>query len=237
MGSKLPEPPLADTSAEDSPYVADTDAQTILSKLYHDVLREVEDDVALTEISDELYRNVSVFIDTQSRKRYSDVEGSIMEQIISTASQLVSLMLDVRLAKATRFMFYDGDGGGGDHNNNDDNNGGKRDNTTLMMQRLLDEEKFILNSAEEYEERQDIVLSATISGRSKLLESISEKHKTSRILVRFIKDVESMIGVDMEMYGPFKIEDIATIPYENAQALISEDVAVHVRSEDYGGRL
>lgn len=220
----MSEPQSADnTSATDSSYEAD--AQTVLRKLYHNVLHEVEDDTVLTEINDDLYRNISVFIDTQSRKRYYGVEGNIKEQIISTATQLVSLMLNVRLAKAMQFMSSDDDGGA------------KRDDIMIMMQRLLDEEKFVLDSAEERDERQDIVLSATLSGRSKLLESISEKHKTSKVVVRFIKDVEAMIGVDMEMYGPFKMDDIATIPHENAQALISENVVVRVRSEDYGGRL
>ena len=41
-----------------------------------------------------------------------------------------------------------------------------------------------------------------------------------------------IIGVDLEKYGPFKTEDIATIPYENAQALISKNIATKVRWED-----
>ena len=40
-----------------------------------------------------------------------------------------------------------------------------------------------------------------------------------------------MIGSDSENYGPFKPEDIATIPLENAQTLITENLAVKIRIE------
>ena len=41
-----------------------------------------------------------------------------------------------------------------------------------------------------------------------------------------------MVGADLAKYGPFKAEDVATIPYENAQALISKNVATKIRWED-----
>ena len=34
-----------------------------------------------------------------------------------------------------------------------------------------------------------------------------------------------MIGADSEKYGPFKAEDVATLPNENAQELILRKVA------------
>ena len=60
------------------------------------------------------------------------------------------------------------------------------------------------------------ILSATINGKSKFLESLAENHKI-KIVVRFLEDVDEIVGADLEKYGPFKVEDIATIPYENAQ--------------------
>ena len=39
-------------------------------------------------------------------------------------------------------------------------------------------------------------------------------------------------GNVLEKYGPFKIEDIATVPYENAQALIAKNAATKVYWED-----
>ncbi|RMW35766.1 MAG: hypothetical protein EA439_01015, partial [Nitrosopumilus sp.] len=97
---------------------------------------------------------------------------------------------------------------------------------------LLDEEKFILDSQEEEKDRKEMILSATINGKSKFLESLSQNHKTKRIAVRFLQEVDQIVGADLEKYGPFKVEDIATIPYENAQALIAKNAATKVRLED-----
>ncbi len=49
-------------------------------------------------------------------------------------------------------------------------------------------------------------------------------------LIRFIKDVPSIIGVDLKTHGPFKREDVATLPHENAESLIKQGVAVEIRT-------
>jgi DNA replication factor GINS len=56
-----------------------------------------------------------------------------------------------------------------------------------------------------------------------------EKRKTS-LLIRFVKDVPSIIGVDFKTQGPFLKEDIASLPYENAESLIRQGAAVEVRT-------
>jgi len=97
---------------------------------------------------------------------------------------------------------------------------------------LLDEEKFILDSLDEQNERTEMILSATINGKSKFLESLAENHKIKKVVIRFLDNVDEIVGADLEKYGPFKAEDIATIPYENAQALIAKNIATKVRWED-----
>lgn len=209
MSSSPPPSPSPD------PAPLDMDAQTRLGKLYHMVLREVEDESALTEIDAGLYREMSEFIGNLSRQEYSGVEDEVKAQAIAVSSGLVSMLLRTRLEKASKLRAASG-----------------AEEASHVMQRLLDEEKYILDSEEERDERREIILSATKSGRSRLLESISERHKADRIVVRFLKDVGQMVGADMSTYGPFRAEDIATIPHENAQALISERSAARVRWED-----
>ena len=97
---------------------------------------------------------------------------------------------------------------------------------------LTDEEKFIIDSNNEMDERKEMVISGIINGKSKFLEITSTKHKTKPITVRFVKESDEIVGVDSEKYGPFKPEDIATIPNENAQALISNGVALKIRIEE-----
>ena len=38
-----------------------------------------------------------------------------------------------------------------------------------------------------------------------------------------------IVGVDMKNYGPFEPEDIATLPRENAEALIRQKAALEIR--------
>ena len=49
-----------------------------------------------------------------------------------------------------------------------------------------------------------------------------------RVTLRFIKQVPSIIGADMKTYGPFLIEDVASIPVENAKILVKQGYAKQV---------
>ncbi|MCW4018709.1 MAG: hypothetical protein NWF00_08565 [Candidatus Bathyarchaeota archaeon] len=49
-----------------------------------------------------------------------------------------------------------------------------------------------------------------------------------RVTVRFIKPVPSIIGSDMKSYGPFLVEDVASVPIENAKILVKQGLAKQV---------
>lgn len=48
------------------------------------------------------------------------------------------------------------------------------------------------------------------------------------VLVRFEKDVPSIMGVDLKVRGPFKREDVATLPQENAESLMRQGTAMEI---------
>jgi len=52
------------------------------------------------------------------------------------------------------------------------------------------------------------------------------KHK--RITMRMLKEIPGIIGADMKTYGPFKTEDVASIPVENARILAKQNLAEKV---------
>ena len=180
--------------------------QIDINSLHNTVLRETEND-SLLEINPNFYRFLSDFIGNLRKQEFDGVEDKIKDTMIEMASELTSLLIQIRLEKIS----------------NPDN---------FDISHLLDEEKFILDSHEEQNERIEMILSATISGKSKFLESLAENHKIKKVVIRFLSDVDEIIGADLERYGPFKVEDIATIPYENAQALIAKKIAIKVRWED-----
>jgi len=180
--------------------------QININLLHNTVLRETEND-SLVEITPNFYRNLSDFIGNLRKQEFDGVENKIKNTMIEMASELTSLLIHIRLDKISK-------------------------SSDLEIGYLLDEEKFILDSQEEQRERIEIILSATINGKSKFLESLAQNQKTKKIVIRFLKEVDEIVGADLEKYGPFKTEDVATIPYENAQALIAKNAATKVRWED-----
>ena len=177
-----------------------------IQSLHAIVLRETESDTIL-EIEPDFYRNLSNFLGNLKKQEFDGIESKIKQSLIEMTSELASLLLNIRLEKTTK-----SDG--------------------IDFTNLLDEEKFILDAEEQKRERTEMILSATINGKSKFLESISQNHKTKTVVLRILQNVEEIVGVDLEKYGPFKPEDIATLPYENAQALITKKVATKIHWED-----
>jgi len=49
-----------------------------------------------------------------------------------------------------------------------------------------------------------------------------------RSVLRFLKEVPAIIGADMKTYGPFKVEDVASLPVENAKILVKQSLAERV---------
>lgn len=177
-----------------------------INSLHAIILREAESD-SIQEIDPNFYRNLSGFIGNLKKQEFDGIENKIKQSLINMASELTSLLLQNRLEKT---------------NNSDD----------IEFTNLTDEEKFILDAEEKKRERKEIILSATINGKSKFLESLSQNHKTKTVVLRFLKDIDEIVGADLEKYGPFHPEDIATIPYENAQALIAKKAATKIHWED-----
>lgn len=177
-----------------------------INSLHGIVLRETESD-SIQEIDTNFYRNVSEFIGNLKKQEFDGIESKIKQNLVDMASELTSILLHIRLEKTIKQDLAD-------------------------FSNLLDEEKFILDVEEQKRERIEMILSATINGKSKFLESISQKHKTKTVVLRFLKEVDEIVGVDLEKYGPFKAEDIATIPFENAQALVTQKVATKIHWED-----
>ncbi|MDH3780603.1 MAG: hypothetical protein OES15_07080 [Nitrosopumilus sp.] len=177
-----------------------------IHSLHNTVLRETEND-SILEINPNFYRNLANFIGNLKKQEFDGIENKIKNTMIEMVTELTSLLIQIRLDKISK-------------------------TSDLEISYLLDEEKFILDSQEDQRERIEMILSATINGKSKFLESLAQNHKTKKIVIRFLNEVDEIVGADLEKYGPFKTEDIATIPYENAQALISKNVATKVHWED-----
>lgn len=65
----------------------------------------------------------------------------------------------------------------------------------------------------------------TLRGRASKVSLEQERRKP---VLRFLKDVPAIVGADMKTYGPFKVEDVGSLPVENAKMLIKQGLAEKV---------
>jgi len=177
-----------------------------LKNLHIIVLQEFQTEEP-QELSTDFFRNLSNFIGKLKNEEYDGIEKKTKNHIIMIATSLTELLINKRLEKITTMP-------------------------KISYSTLTDEEKFVIDSNDEMNERKDMIMSGIINGKSKFLEITSTKHKIKLVTVRFVKEFDEIVGVDLEKYGPFKPEDIATIPNENAQALISNGIALKIRIEE-----
>jgi DNA replication factor GINS len=58
---------------------------------------------------------------------------------------------------------------------------------------------------------------------------VEVEHK--RATLRFLDEVPPVIGSDMKTYGPFRVEDVATMPIENAKILVKQNLAEKLETD------
>ncbi|KYH39541.1 MAG: hypothetical protein AYL33_007990 [Candidatus Bathyarchaeota archaeon B63] len=64
-----------------------------------------------------------------------------------------------------------------------------------------------------------------LQGRYEKAEGRSDR---GLMVVRILRDIPQIVGVDMKTYGPFKKEDVASLPVENARILIKQGAATEI---------
>ena len=121
-----------------------------ISFLHTFILQESENE-AIQELDPNFYESLSKYIGDLKNEEYDGVEDKIKNSLLSMVTNIVSLLLKLRLEKAI--------------------------STGSDQSTLLDEEKYILDSQKEMEKRKGIILSGILSGKTKLLESTTKNQK------------------------------------------------------------
>jgi len=96
---------------------------------------------------------------------------------------------------------------------------------------LASEEGSIVNGLASVKDEVGGILRAILSGRPPHVARVRAGEKARRVMVRFLQDIPSIVGPNTRTYGPFKTEDIATLPVENAESLIKRGIALRVEVE------
>jgi DNA replication factor GINS len=97
----------------------------------------------------------------------------------------------------------------------------------LSRQQLASEESSIYKKVLEAFEDHDNLRKRILEGRT-IDSGPKADLEIEKTVVRFTAKIPAIVALDMETYGPFEPEDVATLPRDNAEALIRQKAAVKI---------
>jgi DNA replication factor GINS len=177
-----------------------------LKDIYRLLKREIEAS-SLQQIEPDTFQKIAASLGSLKGQGYEGVEAKVRDRLAELLATSARLLIEARLHKL------------------------KMSKDSLDYSKLTDEEKYALDGISDSEARIDEIISATAKGRVKVLESMAVQVRSKQVLVRFLKPIESFVGVDMNKYGPFREEDVASLPLENARSIVDSGLAVQVHAQ------
>ena len=178
-----------------------------LEMAYNILLKEYQIS-SLQEIPYDTYQRLAITIGNLKAKEYDIIENKIVQKIIGNLSIISNLLLQIRIEKILR--------------------GNINSNLEIGYSKMTDEEKFIIDGEIQSKRNKKEITTLISNGQSKILEKIIGKIKQKKLLIMFIKSMEQFVGVDMYKYGPFKVGDVANLPFENALSLVNNKIASEI---------
>lgn len=97
----------------------------------------------------------------------------------------------------------------------------------LWKEALIFEEERILHGMSPSFDKFQSFLKDSLRGKIPNEEEVKVLKMT---LLRFLKEVPEIVGVDLKTYGPFSVEDVATLPIENAKVLLKQGIAMEIET-------
>lgn len=180
---------------------AGNSASLALKDIYKMLEKEIETST-LQSIEPDTFQKIAEALSSLKGQTYEGIEAKVRDRMVEMLEISSILMIEARQVKIIS------------------------SEETLDYSKLTDEEKYILDGKRESNKRVEEVVAALVKGRPKVLESISSKMRSKQIVVRFLKPMEAFVGIDMNKYGPYAQEDVASLPFENARSIIDSGGAI-----------
>ena len=178
-----------------------------LETAYNILLKEYQIS-SLQEIPYDTYQKLAITIGNLKAKEYDILEKRIVQKIIENLSTISNLLLQIRIEKILI--------------------GNIKSNLEIGYSKMTDEEKFIIDGEIQSKRKRKEITTLITNGQSKILEKITDAIKQKKLLIMFVKPMEQFVGVDMYKYGPFNVEDVANLPFENALSLVNNKIATEI---------
>ena len=160
----------------------------------------------LQNLRPDFYKDVAVHIrrlkEAQRNLDQRSLKASILEDELARIQQLVQQLLDKRVEKMTEMRGH---------------------GTQVQLGPV---ERWFLEEFTNITQHLTRVQESLTWGRDP---PTSPVKKRGTVMVRFLKDLPSIIGVDLKSHGPFIKEDIAILPWENGESLIRQGTVVEIQ--------
>jgi DNA replication factor GINS len=190
-----------------------------IDEIFNILKREIQLTGGPQSISPNFYQNIANLISTLKHRSIEEVEEEEENKKEKISTQIKSNLLDLYI-KSTALLFI--------YRCKKIFNINKKSNETFDYSNLTDEEKYVFYGNIERENRINIVLNTLFEGKPKTLEKIVSSINENNLILRFLDSMEQFVGVNMNKYGPFKKDDIAILPFENARSIIENDKGCEV---------
>ena len=97
---------------------------------------------------------------------------------------------------------------------------------------LLPEERYVCSAQKKFRRRFDIFVEAVSSGQPSFIEFAHRSESERSVTVKFTKHVNELVGLDLRRYGPFEVDDVASMPAASADILIAGGDAVEIYTRE-----
>lgn len=174
----------------------------------YEIWRSELESVELAKLSSDFYFRVADYLrKMKEESRMLDkrtVKANLLKKEMRNVKRMVRELIQTRYKKLIKKMARD---------------------EKVPLDILTSEEKKIYTGSAPLAEAYHSFAENLLRGQM-LKMDVKQKGKTA--VLRFLRDVPAIIGADMKTYGPFKAEDIASLPTENAKILIKQGLAEKV---------
>lgn len=157
----------------------------------------------------EYMRQLKEYVEKTDEKT---VKAKLAESELGRAQKLSKDLLEMRLWKILRIAESSADSEAVSH-------------VVIGEERAIFEN--ILECSKQYQSMVQRILAG--EGDSAAISAVITRPR--KVAVRFLAEIPAIVGVDLKSYGPFKPEDLATLPLENAEILVKGKAALRIGCE------
>ncbi len=100
------------------------------------------------------------------------------------------------------------------------------------LSQLTPEERYVCSPRQSYQRRLDTFVEALSNGQPSFIEFAHRRETSRSVTIRFTKSVSELVGLDMRRYGPYEVDDVASVPATSADILIASGDAVEIFARD-----